>query len=831
MIMNGDDLSVNKTGILPIAFIALVLIILLDSSCTNPVDRNDLKPVITSIVDTTVRVRDSIFLVAHSSETGGLSSKFNWWLNGKKVALENIHDSICTFYFQVSDTGKQIICLQAITKNNIASDVETTVVHVVLDPPSIVRWRRDTTVFVNDSLFLSVNASDQNGSVRSIVWSLDSGKTIVETDGFSSVWVFGSLPGAHTIIMTAIDNDSILSEPETTTVHTIADVPMISLPADTSVSIRDSLWVTARRIDTFSNTLRYIWARTDGIYRDTTQTGRYCAVYRKSDVGLQKLYARALNVHKLISQPDSMLVSVSIERPSVLLGNDTSVFINNSCTITATGKPNARTKTPILFFLWSQNGKTFSDTTISNLISIRFGKSDTGTHKIFVKAVDRDTIESLSDSLTVHVSLGLPKIVKTNDTSLVRTDTLRIKLRASDTNGTIRNYYLKTVDTSGFSDSSLVGEFSLTSQFPLTNTVVFGAKDNDGLFAFDTMTVTFKQVPCTITLTGQSDFDTVVVRTQAPKILKTQLSFSAKRSDTVQDTFTYVLMKGFSRQSLGEVYRGRTPVCTLQTADTGTYFIKVTAFDTHNDSVMSPLVQKTVLMQNRICFIGHSIITGLFGETGRGGFRRSVIDSLRRYAGSAKRIGCDGPIKTNALYPPEDDSTLAENGRTSADMYDSLMMHPNAIADIWVHMLGTNEEYAVPTYNAKYGFGNFAVASIDSIHARNPKSEIYVLNGLPLPKDTAGNGYVINATFRRNLHSFNRMMDSVVTSRRSDWTGKGQAGVWLVDVFKPMSNLPSDSTYNQIYFSDFIHPNQSGYELMGKELLKTMRAASSFFYR
>jgi len=814
----------------PNAFSIISITIALILSCSNPVNRNDMKPIVSVVADTTVSVKDSVFLIAHTAEAGGSTSKFIWWLNGKIVPLENIHDSVSSFYFQVNDTGKHIISLQGITRNNVASAVETTIVHVNLNPPHIVRWQHDTTIFANDSLLLSVDAIDPNGFVKAIRWNLDSGKTILETGSFSSVWFFGGIIRDHTILMTALDDDSIASSPETTKVHIIADYPIVTLPHDTTISIRDSLWITAQRIDTFSNPVQYLWAQTNGIFGDTTQTGKLCVVFYKKDIGKQTVYVKTINNHGLVSNPDSMNILVLLERPSVTMSKDTAVFINDSVAITAVGKVKDPIKSRILFYVWSFNGKAFSDTTFSGILWKRFGEADTGNQEVFVKAVDSDTIESFPDSMGILVKLGLPYLDKTNDTSLVRGDTLRIQLHGHDENGYIGKYYAKIMGANTFYDSSTGGVFAITNPFPAIETLVFGARDDDGLFAFDTVSIQFKPIPCVLSIIGQGSRDTVIIHSHDSKVIKTPLSFSATLSNNAQDTFTYVLFKGASPQSLAEAYRGSVPNCTLATSDTGTYFLKVMAFDTHRDSALSPLLQKTILMQNRVCFIGHSIVVGLNGDAGKGGFRRTVIDSLRWQAGLPKRIGCEGPIKTNVLLPVADDSTLCENGRTSADIYDSLLSHPNVNADLWVQMIGTNEQYAFPMYNAKYGFGNFAVAAIDTMHARNPQSEIYVLNGIPLPKDTIAPGYNINATFRKNLYVFNRMLDTAVLNRRSLWTLKGQSGVWLVDVFRPLSQLPVDSSYNPAYYSDLIHPNQSGYERIGQELLKIMRAASSRFY-
>jgi hypothetical protein len=362
--------------------------------------------------------------------------------------------------------------------------------------------------------------------------------------------------------------------------------------------------------------------------------------------------------------------------------------------------------------------------------------------------------------------------------------------------------------------------------------VVVGARDDDGLVAQDTFFINYKAVRCTVSVKGPASAgDTVLVHTHDTKQISTRLSFSARRVDGVSDTFTYSLLSGMSPSALIESYRGRDTVCTLKTLDTGTFYWKVVAVDSHLDTAATSVSALCVMLQRRICFVGHSIIAGLFGESGKGGLRRMVTDTVRSKAVLPKRIGCEGPLTTQMLLPREDDSCLAVGGKTCAAIYDSMQFHPSSNADLWVYMCGVNEGYEFPTPNRLFRWANYAVATIDSMHGRNPKSEIYVFNGIPFPADTNPPVYThrMDSIFTKNLPVFNHMLDSTVTARRQAWQEGGQGGIWLVNVFTPMS-MP-DSHYNPAYYWDFLHPNQLGYDLMARELFKVMRAANSTFIK
>jgi lysophospholipase L1-like esterase len=216
-------------------------------------------------------------------------------------------------------------------------------------------------------------------------------------------------------------------------------------------------------------------------------------------------------------------------------------------------------------------------------------------------------------------------------------------------------------------------------------------------------------------------------------------------------------------------------------------------------------------------------VVGQQGLSGMGGFRRTVIDTLRGRSGYPLEIGCAGVIVSGLLSPSQDDSSMAQSGETAFDIYDSLSTHSSVNADLWIFMNGVNDGYS--SFPGLYYCEN----TLDMMHLRNPKSEIYVINGLPLPRDTADALYTIDSTMRKNLLVFNRKLDSAVTARRTQWRARNENCVWLVNAFTALSSSAGDTTYNTAYFSDFIHPNQAGYEVLAKLILSTMNSAGSAF--
>jgi hypothetical protein len=585
---------------------------------------------------------------------------------------------------------------------------------------------------------------------------------------------------------------------------------------DTAMFINDTAILHAVGTDTNGRVTEYVWSLDGGAYRDTTVIGLVAKVWGRTGAGTHRVKVKAIDDDTVESLPDSMTVTVMAGAPRVTAMKDTVVFINDTAVLHATGTD---TNGRVVSYLWALDGAAFTDTTTTGVLKAMWGKTGAGTHRVKVVAVDDDTLLSQPDSMNVTVRLGMPVVKHTGDTSVARGDTVVVTISASDTNGTIKKYYWD-IGGKGWSDSSGSPSRPITSSVHTLLTVVAGARDDDGNIATDTFTISFSAVACSVTVVRPLWRDTLYLYSVDLPLGKAAFSYSARLKNAVADSFTYTIACGKSGAELVSRYSGKDTACTVPAFDTGKSYFRVIAVSSHNDSVQ---VMDSVfgVWQRQVCFIGHSIVTGLLGAPDSGGFRRIVIDTLRSLSPSKKQLRIVGPIISHALQPPEDDSSLAEAGKKSVDIFDSLFNHPSLAADVWVYMMGANDQY---TYYGWY----YTVATIDFMHSRNPKGEIYVLNALPLPHDTTDGVYTIDSLWRADLVTFNRMLDSAVTVRRQSWQSRQEGGAWMVDVYAPTALLP-DSAYNPIYFSDFIHPNQKGYTLMGNRIIQTIKANTRIF--
>jgi hypothetical protein len=877
------------------------------STCINQVNDRGRKPRLLITADTTVSVKDTILLHARTWAEGSRAVTYRWRVDGRTASPDS--DSVFVLYFGITDTGRHSVTVIGYGELGVPSDPETVHVAVLLNPPMLRMLTRDTTIFANDSLVIRAAASDKNGFIARYLWSIDSAGYTVATDSAWCTAGWGERGGRHVVRAAAMDDDSLMSTPESMLVTVRLTTPAVLAMRDTAVAVNDTLGIFAERTDTFTTTARYVWAKNGRDFSDTTSAGSIPVVFGRLLAGKRQVLVKAVDSHRLESNIDTVRVTVHLYAPTVSIIHDTAVAINDTIVLHATasdtngrivsyvwalaGKaypettttgsiplrftkadtgihvikvtaidddtllsnidsvnlmvrmkppPTVRcmgdtavfindtvmvhaqgtmsgSKSPIVAYVWARDGGAFNDTTATGILALRFTPSGAGNHTIKVKAVDRDTMESLADSVTVTVRLGMPVVKHIRDTSAVRGDTVAVTISASDTNGTITKYYWD-IGGKGWSDSSNSPSRPITTARHSVLTVVVGARDDDGNIATDTFTVSFSAVACSVTVSGPLWRDTLYMHSVDLPLGKAAFSYSARRKDALADSFTYSIACGKSVAEFVNRYSGKDTSCTVPAFDTGKSYYRLVAVSSHNDSAQ--VVDSVfAVWQRQVCFIGHSIVTGMGGTPDSGGFRRIVIDTLRSLSPSKKQLRIVGPLYSNCLQPPEDDSSLAEAGRKSVDIFDSLFNYPSLAADAWVYMMGANDGYSY------YGW-YYTVATIDFMHGRNPKGEIYVLSPIPLPHDTTGGGYIISSQFRADLVTFNRMLDSAVTVRRLSWQGRQEGGVWMVDVYSPMALWP-DSAYNPVYFNDFIHPNQKGYTLMGNRIIQTIKANTKMF--
>jgi len=790
-------------------------------SCSNITSPSDKKPIIISCTnDTTISINDSLVLFV-VNKLNFQSLKYKWILDSSNVLPDT--DSICTLYFSKKDTGNHIVTVVGITQKGIESLPQIIRLTVNLNPPKLNFITKDTTLFTNDTLIVYAKANDSNGKVIKYYWFFNN--KVDSTDIPEFKIIFNNIYGTYNFYGKCIDDDIVFSNLDSIKIKVILDKPVLAPIADTAIFFNDSVTFNVQRTDTFKNYVFYVWQINNLGFKDTTKDNFYSFIFTKNMCGNNTISVKAINSRGIES--DSVLANVFVKtgKPIVRMVNqDTTVAINDTIIFNALGFD---TNGVIKSYVWADNSNNFLNTTFDGKITYIWNKQDTGIHTIKVKAIDDDTIESDAVSIRVTVKLFEPVLMPVSDTFATRGNTIKIYLSAKDINGVLEKYYWKFDNEEKWQDSLDEPILYITNGFAQKTNIIIGVRDDDLNFVFDTFSITFNPLPCSLNVFKPKSKDTIYVYSNDLPLGKALFEYSAMLKNLQPDSFTYSIYAGKALDDLVKRYSGKDTSVIVGAFDTGKCYYKIIGVSSHNDSAIF-IDSVYCIWKRKLCFIGHSIVTGTGGSLDSGGFRRIVIDSLKSLLSQDKKLKMVGPYFSGILKPYQEDSSLAIPSKTAYHIYDSLFNNPYLTADAWVYMIGVNGGYT----NYEWWY---TVATIDLMHKRNPKSEIYVLTPIPLPRDTSDTYYTITNDLRHSLTIFSQQLDSAVLERNKNWLSKEEGGIWMVDVFTPLADTINfnikDSVYNPIYYNDLIHPNQLGYNVMGKEIIKVIKANTRVFVK
>jgi hypothetical protein len=752
------------------------------------------RPVVALPLDTTIQINRPLSITVAGSDTNGRIVAWHWVSDSGAPRITTVPR--LTLRWGPADTGMHSLRISAIDDDSIESTPVTMHITVLLGAPKVTAMA-DTAVDVNDTVTLHASASDSGGSITAFVWLR--GDSVTGDTTAVGEWrtVFRRFDiGARALRVIAVDNDTIASRADSFVVTVRARPPAVAAMADTMVDINDTVTLHASASDSNGWVRAFIWLWGDSASGDTTAVGTLQRVFHRSDTGTHALRVVAVDDDTMASPADSFVITVRARPPSIKGMADTTVSINDSVTLHAGASDSNGV---VVRYLWALNGVTYADTTPAGTLATVFRRNAVGAHVVRVLAVDDDTLKSTPDSFHVTVVALPPQLLPQADTIVPEGDTLRFGVRAVALHGRIVRYYLGLA-ASGWSDSSADPQFSIADTQLQPLTVRVGCLSSDTLFTADTFLATFNRRPTAVRLLAPAD--TVVFWSGDSLYARRRVRFhlSADDPNGPQDTLTFRVEVGPRPDSLRTAFLGRDSLTGIDGLDTGWHYCRLTVYDRLGDSA-TRADSFVCLLEKRICFVGHSVVEGAAGDNLHGGFRKTIIDSLRSRTGSFGRVRAIGDLVSGWLLPASDDSSIARSRLTAHQVHDSLLACPWANADYWVQMTGVNGNY-------NYSEQTYTRAIMDTIYRRNPAGELYVLNGLPLP-DTLSVPPTIS-----DLYYFNSLLASIVDVRRN--AGRS---VFLVDAFALTS---VDSVFNDTLFADYLHPNQTGYERLAGGIWQKM---------
>ena len=721
--------------------------------------------------------------------------RYEWFLDNPLNAT-GTSDTAVVWTWKTADTGTHLLVVRAIDRDGLRSSPDSISVRVLYACPRISPLS-DTTVKINDSLVLYLHATDSLLPVVSYACFID-GTGSLQTVTDSAIKMFWRVAdtGSHRLIVRAVNRAGIASLPDTSTITVTCHHPQLKLAVDSTGVIKDTCVFSIQADDSDGTVVVYRWSIDSSAWMTTRSTILKWA-FGKNAAGAHLVHALAIDNDSLLSDTVTAAIRISLLRPTVTLRTgDTTIYAGQTLHLEADAFD---TNGVITGYQWILDGQAISRSAQSDSAVLLFALSDTGTHLLTCAVIDDDTLESLPDSTLIRVLSGTPAIKAMNDTTLSSLDSVLLTCIASDPNGSIIRYLWNTAGN-GWNDSTTVPEhqFWYTGQPQVR--VLVAALDNDGLYAIDTIQVTFNRPPDSVTLRQPLlPVDTCWLSIVAPSHT---LTFEYECRDPDGDSILYTVSWGSAPDTLVTKYKGYDRTCSLTVAAEGIYYWKIDARDSWGN-VRSLNGAFVAMREYRICFIGHSIVTGCGGNDIVGGFRGGVLDSLRKTLPATARLKTVGDTTTIHMFGSTvDDTCLAIDGITAKNLARQLDSGATSLtADIWVFLIGANGVFNLDERN-------YTNRIMDTMIARDSSARIYVCNSPPLNPDT----FTVHSA---NLPGFNKFIADSVTAKSS----RG-AHMFLVDAF---TTLTTNGQYNKAWYNDAIHPNQTGYNRLVDTIFARMK--------
>jgi hypothetical protein len=730
------------------------------------------------------------------------ANTYAWSFNGGASFTDTTSNPAFLKHWSDSDTGVRTIAVEARTLAGISSLPCFLSVRVVSCKLS-VHLSGDSAVFSGDSdrYTLSVIGSCP---VKCFLWSFDNGKSFADTTinpVFLKHWS-ESDTGVRKIIALAQTQSGAASFPDTLPVKVVSCMPTVRVSGDSIAFPLDTTRLIAVGVSNCRGIGSYIWSFNGGVsYKDSLLSSNYLKQWGVGDTGRRLIAVKAISSNGPVSLADSLAVRVRSDVSPVQLPHDTTIRANDTVVISA---QIISSKSTISRFFWTVDHAPQEITTLGNTFRYSWPPASVGVHSIKLRATDDRMTGPIIDSMGITVFTQMPTLAHPRDTLLPKSDTLLVTLSASESGSRIVTY-LWNIGGLTWTDSTKTAQHKISYFGKDTVTIGIGVRDDRGIMAIDSFHVYYTEPPRNIRMISPANGDTIRYRTIDSTFVQKRVTFRFSGVDPngTSDSLSFSLYVGKSSGQIAKVYQGHDSIFTASAIDTGYYFWRLAACDKFGDSTVCS-GNFTILLQQTICFAGHSIVSGFTCDGTTGGFRKKVLTTLRSSVAVNTRVKPTGPLVTNLITPPSDDSCFAVTGYTAKNLW-TLMANsfPNLNADTWVVMLGVNGGYY---YSELY----YLMFILDQIHSNNPQAGIYVINGLPFVP-SYGQDQIFNGW----------LADTIAAKKKLNWN------ISNIDAF---TKFAINDTPNPALFTHeapgaelgLIHPNQAGYDTLANLILRTM---------
>lgn len=181
-------------------------------------------------------------------------------------------------------------------------------------PPTVVAMG-DTSLSINDTLLLTVDGADSNGTVEQFFWRFSPTDTVRTTElSYKHCFLTAKV---DTVLVWAVDNDGLFSaQPDTIIVTVTAQKPTVSIePKTTTIALNEEVTVSASASDSDGVIAGFQWAVDSTHFRPVSALQSHTLKFNTP--GLKLIRVKALDEDSLVSPVDTCKLLVKDKAPIV----------------------------------------------------------------------------------------------------------------------------------------------------------------------------------------------------------------------------------------------------------------------------------------------------------------------------------------------------------------------------------------------------------------------------------------------------------------------------------------------------------------------------------
>lgn len=331
---------------------------------------------------------DTTVILLDVDDSDGVVDHFEWRIDNRDNGVIFSWSDTFRVVWTIKDTGNRVLSVTAVDNDGLRSTPDSIKILVTGSRPGFV-LEADTQISINDTLFIRFVGTDDDGVITEYQWTEELPADRWKSSDKDTVMQVWRLPdtGRQVFYARIVDNDGLVSAPESIFVFVTAERPRLSVNASPHVSAGDSVRITAHASDPDGSVVCYRWLihTSAGVDVVSTPDSTILMAWGADDTGSHTVSVVAIDDDSLSSE--IAVCTLRVHNGSVVPVADTILSSRDTLLVSRVA---IGSDEPLMYY-WDIDGNGWDDSCTG------------GQYRVFYSG-----LESVSLVCRVRFSNGLP---------------------------------------------------------------------------------------------------------------------------------------------------------------------------------------------------------------------------------------------------------------------------------------------------------------------------------------------------------------------------------------------------------------------------------------